>query len=390
MKTQQLTKLLNWPYGTFELPDDLVETWRNFYKRTASHKSAWDKHNHRLTSSPQYKEFFSKLLGTNVKEVIVKFKDNHFKNQTNCATRKASELSLEIITPLMKNLIGGSADLTGSNNTKTKNMEIISKKKFSGTYIHYGIREHGMVSIMNGMALHGGIKPYGGTFLVFTDYCRPSIRLAALMKLPVIYVMTHDSIGLGEDGPTHQPVEHLASLRAMPNLTVIRPSDIIETMEAWEYALESSTPTVLVLTRQNIPMLRKKNNVNIVQQGAFPIVNHEQYAATILATGSEVEIACESAAILANEKINIRVVSFPSWEIFEKQTDEDKLNILGNKPRFAIEAGVINGWEKYIPSENFIGMKTFGVSGPYKKLYEHFAITSNALAELIKEKMEKN
>jgi len=383
-------KNLNWPYGTFELPADLVETWRNFYKRTASHKSAWDKHNHQLTSSPQYEDFFSKLLATKVKEVITKFKDHHFKNQTNCATRKASELSLEIITPLMKNLIGGSADLTGSNNTKTNNMEIISKNNFTGTYIHYGVREHGMASVMNGMALHGGIKPYGGTFLVFTDYCRPSMRLAALMNLPVIYVMTHDSIGLGEDGPTHQPVEHLASLRAMPNLTVIRPSDIIETMEAWEYALESSTPTVLVLTRQNIPMLRKKNNVNIVQQGAFPIVNHEQYAATILATGSEVEIACESAAILANEKINIRVVSFPSWEIFEKQTDEDKLNILGNKPRFAIEAGVINGWERYIPSENFIGMKAFGASGPYKKLYEHFAITSNALVELIKEKMEKN
>jgi len=380
---------LNWPYEAFELPDDLVEKWRSFYKRTASKKSIWDKHNHRLTSSPQYKDFFSQSLSTKVKEVIVKFKDNHFKNQTNCATRKASELSLEIITPMIKNLIGGSADLTGSNNTKTKNMEIISKKKFSGTYIHYGIREHGMASIMNGMALHGGIRPYGGTFLVFTDYCRPSIRLAALMNLPVIYVMTHDSIGLGEDGPTHQPIEHLASLRAMPNLTVIRPSDIIETIESWEYALQSSAPTVLVLTRQNLPMLRKKNNVNIIKQGAFPIINHKQYAATILATGSEVEIACQSSVILAKEGINIRVVSFPSWEIFEKQTDEDKLNILGNKPRFAIEAGVINGWEKYIPSENFIGMKTFGASGPYKKLYEHFAITSNALVELIKEKIEK-
>jgi transketolase len=383
-------KNLNWPYGTFELPEDLVETWRNFYKRTASHKSAWEKHNHRLMSSALYEDFFSKLLTTKVKEAITKFKDHHFKNQTNCATRKASELSLEIITPLMKNLIGGSADLTGSNNTKTKNMEIISKKKFSGTYIHYGVREHGMASVMNGMALHGGIKPYGGTFLVFTDYCRPSIRLAALMNLPVIYVMTHDSIGLGEDGPTHQPIEHLASLRAMPNLTVIRPSDIIETMEAWEYALQSSGPTVLVLTRQNIPMLRKEKGINIVQQGAFPIVNHEQYTATILATGSEVEIACQSAVILANEKINIRVVSFPSWEIFEKQTDEDKLNILGNKPRFAIEAGVINGWEKYIPNKNFIGMKEFGASGPYKKLYEHFAITSKALVELIKEKIENN
>jgi len=383
-------KNLNWPYRAFEIPADLVKVWRSFYKRNTSQKSFWEKHNHQLTSSSQYKEFFSKSLAANVKEVITKFKDHHFKNQTNCASRKASELSLEIISPLMKNLIGGSADLTGSNNTKTKNMEVISKKNFTGTYIHYGIREHGMASVMNGMALHGGIKPYGGTFLVFTDYCRPSIRLAALMNLPVIYVMTHDSIGLGEDGPTHQPIEHLASLRAMPNLTVIRPSDIIETMEAWEHALQSSSPTVLVLTRQNLPMLRKKNNINIVRQGAFPIINHEQYAATILATGSEVEIACKSSEILAKEKIYVRVVSFPSWEIFEKQTDEDKLNILGNKPRFAIEAGVINGWEKYIPGENFIGMEEFGASGPYKKLYEHFAITSNALVELVKAKMEKN
>ena len=254
----------------------------------------------------------------------------------------------------------------------------ISKGNFDGSYIYYGVREHGMAAIMNGLALHGGIRPYGGTFLVFTDYCRPSIRLASIMNLPTIYVMTHDSIGLGEDGPTHQPVEHLASLRAIPNLTVIRPADIIETMEAWQHALESNSPTVLILTRQGLPMLRKNNIVNVVQHGAYPIIDYENYSATILATGSEVEIAYESSIFLSKESINVRVISFPSWEIFDKNSEEDKNKILGHKPRFAIEAGVINGWEKYIPSENFIGMHSFGASGPYKKLYKHFGITSNA------------
>ena len=235
----------------------------------------------------------------------------------------------------------------------------ISKDNFKGSYIYYGIREHGMGAIMNGLALHGGIKPYGGTFLVFTDYFRPSIRLSALMKLPVIYVMTHDSIGLGEDGPTHQPVEHLASLRAIPNLIVIRPSDILETIESWEYALTSKYPTVLVLTRQNLPMLREQDNINIVKQGGYAIIDFDKYEASILATGSEVEIAYETSKKLSEENINIRVISLPSWEIFDKKTIKEKNNILGNQPIFAIEAGIKNGWEKYVPSENFIGMKNF-------------------------------
>ena len=229
-----------------------------------------------------------------------------------------------------------------------------------------------MAAIMNGLALHGGLRPYGGTFLVFTDYCRPSIRLAALMKLPIIYVMTHDSIGLGEDGPTHQPVEHIASLRAIPNLNVIRPCDIIETIEAWEEALKSQNPTVLVLTRQNIPMLRNKiSTENSLKNGAYPIINFQNYDATILATGSEVQIACEASDTFITDDIKIRVISIPSWEFFEKQSREYKDSILGDKPKFAIEAGVINGWERYIPKENFIGMKSFGSSGPYKKLYEY-------------------
>jgi len=207
------------------------------------------------------------------------------------------------------------------------------------------------------------------------------------MSLPVIYVMTHDSIGLGEDGPTHQPVEHIASLRSIPNLTVIRPSDILETIEAWKYALESNNPTVLVLTRQNLPILRLNKDVNIVENGAYPIIDYTNYKATILATGSEVEIACESSKMLSEKNINVRVLSIPSWEIFDQKTEMERSKILGNKPLFAIEAGVINGWEKYIHKDNFIGMKSFGASGPYKELYEHFGITAKNLTEIIKKKV---
>ena len=380
---------LNWPYKPFEIPNELLMEWRNFSYKSKLIKKTWDDNNKNIILSSKYKQFFYDELSTDVIIKINEFKKFHFKDKTNCATRKASELSLEILTPLIKNLIGGSADLTGSNNTKTKNMKVINKDNFDGTYIYYGVREHGMAAIMNGLALHGGIKPYGGTFLVFTDYCRPSIRLAALMNLPVTYIMTHDSIGLGEDGPTHQPVEHIASLRAIPNLTVIRPSDIVETIEAWEYSLKSSKPNILILTRQNLPMLREKHILNGVNEGAYPIIDYKNFDATILATGSEVEIAYQSSKELSKENIKVRVISFPSWEIFEKKSSNDKAALLGNKPRFAIEAGVINGWERYIPSENFIGMRSYGASGPYKELYEHFGITKNNLIKMIKSKIRK-
>ena len=381
-------KNLNWPHESFEIPNQLLSDWRKFSNRNIGVKELWQKNNGEVTTSEIFKSYFSKLLTEKINIKIKDFKDKHFIEKTNCASRKASELSLEVFSSEVNNLIGGSADLTGSNNTKTKNMDIISKNNFDGSYIYYGVREHGMAAIMNGLALHGGIRPYGGTFLVFADYCRPSIRLAALMNLPVTYVMTHDSIGLGEDGPTHQPVEHLASLRAIPNLTVIRPCDIIETMEAWKYALESSNPVVLVLTRQNLPMLRTNSRINIVENGAFPIIDYEHYSATILATGSEVEIACESSKMLSEKKINVRVISIPSWEIFDKKSENKKSIILGNKPLFAIEAGVINGWEKYINKDNFIGMSSFGASAPYKKLYEHFGITSKNLKELIERRIK--
>ena len=379
---------LNWPYDHFEIPNNLLQSWRNFSKRNNLIKENWLHKNKQTLSSSDFKNYFSKNLDDSINEKIKKLKERHFNEKTNCATRKASELALELFNVEIKNLIGGSADLTGSNNTKTKNMSTITKDHFSGSYIYYGIREHAMAAIMNGLALHGGIRPYGGTFLVFTDYCRPAIRLAALMNLPVIYVMTHDSIGLGEDGPTHQPVEHLSSLRAIPNLTVIRPSDTMETIEAWEYSLKSRSPTVLVLTRQNLPILRNKNNVNIVEEGGYAIRDFENYVATILSTGSEVEIACEASEIFSKKNMNVRVISLPSWEIFDQKLKEEKNIILGSKPIFAIEAGVINGWEKYIDSENFIGMKSFGASGPYKKLYKHFGITADNLVDLITRKLK--
>ncbi len=380
-------KNLNWPYDNFIIPKELLVEWRNFANRNKNTKEKWIKFNNDIISSDNFKKFFSNSLPKNIDKKIDEFKTKHFGEKTNCASRKASELSLEIFTSEIENLIGGSADLTGSNNTKTKNMIPITKNNFNGSYIYYGIREHGMAGIMNGLALHGGIRPYGGTFLVFTDYCRPSIRLAALMNLPVIYVMTHDSIGLGEDGPTHQPIEHLASLRAIPNLTLIRPSDIIETIDAWKYALESRSPTILVLTRQSLPFIRENIKYDTIKKGAHAIIDYDNYDGTILASGSEVEIACECSKMLHKNKIKVRVISFPSWEIFEKNSDNEKQKILGDKAIFAIEAGVINGWEKYIPKENFVGMKSFGASGPYKELYEHFGITSEELYNLIIKKL---
>ena len=379
-------KNLKWQHKPFEIPNDLLDGWRNFYKRNNDDIDDWKKVFKKISNTLDFKNYFSFTISSETKKLIKEFKSKHFKDKTNCATRKASEKSIEILSKNIDNLIGGSADLTGSNNTKTNNMRAITKSDYSGRYIYYGIREHAMAGVMNGLSLHGGLRPYGGTFLVFADYCRPSIRLAAFMKLPVIYIMTHDSIGLGEDGPTHQPVEHLASLRAIPNLTVIRPCDIIETIEAWENALNSSSsPTILVLTRQNLPLMRGKDiKENAVQLGAYPIFDQDNYHATIFATGSEVEIAVDAAKQLANENINLRVISFPSWELFSMQPDSYKQKILGNKPRFAIEASVINGWEKFIPSQNFLGMKSFGASGPYKKLYEYFGITTDNLIKMIK------
>ena len=378
-------KKLNWDYDAFEIPDYLLQAWRNFYVRNVNQINNWKKINADVFNAKDYNNYFSDIKNKNLNKAIIDFKNKHFKENTVCATRKASELSLNLISDHLSNLIGGSADLTGSNNTKSKEMQVINADDFRGSYIHYGIREHAMAGVMNGIALHGGLKPYGGTFLVFSDYCRPSIRLSALMSIPVIYVMTHDSIGLGEDGPTHQPVEHLSALRVIPNLTIIRPCDIIETVEAWEVALDNQGPTVLVLTRQNLKINQKNmRSENLVKNGAYIIRNYENYDATILASGSEVEIACSaSEKIKQSNNLKVNVVSIPSFELFNKQDAEYKKKILGNKTIFGIEAGVINGWEKYLNSNNFVGMTTFGESGPYKELYNHFKITDENLIETI-------
>ncbi|PPR50722.1 MAG: Transketolase 1 [Alphaproteobacteria bacterium MarineAlpha5_Bin5] len=383
-------KNLNWTSKPFDIPKILLQEWRNFSSRNRKTISKWNEVNKPTLNLDNFKKLYQKNIDKELSIAIQSFKNTHNKANTSCATRKASELSLELLNKHVNNLIGGSADLTGSNNTKTKEMNTLNSTNYDGNYIYYGVREHAMAAIMNGIALHGGLRPYGGTFLVFTDYCRPSIRLAALMNLPVIYVMTHDSIGLGEDGPTHQPVEHISSLRAIPNLNVIRPCDLIETIEAWETALESNNPSVLVLTRQNLPLIKRENcSKNKVKNGAYVVINFESYVATILATGSEVEIACEASNQLEKEGMYVRVVSMPSFELFEKQTDNYIKEVLGNKLCFAIEAGVINGWEKYVKSDHFVGMHSFGASAPYKDLYKHFGISSENLVKKIKKHLNK-
>lgn len=379
---------LNWDHEEFIIPNNLISEWRGFADRNKEIKKNWSNKNKDFLNSSKFNKFFSSNLNPKLKEEIIIFKTKYANDETKYATRKASEKSLELLNENIENFIGGSADLTGSNNTKTNKMNVFNAENYQGSYVYYGIREHGMAGIMNGLALHGGIKAYGGTFLVFSDYCRPSIRLSALMKLPVVYVMTHDSIGLGEDGPTHQPVEQLAALRAIPNLNVLRPCDIIETIESWEIALESKNPTILALTRQGLPTVKRDSyEENLVLKGAYLIKDFKKYNASVFASGSEVEIALEASKKLDEKNIKLRVISFPSMELFEKQDENYKKQIIGNKPCFAVEAGVINGWEKYIEYENFIGMKSFGTSGPYKDVYKYFGITSDDICEKILKKL---
>ena len=300
------------------------------------------------------------------------------------ATRKASQLVLDAIAPVTPTLAGGSADLTHSNLTRAKGQRPVSAADFSGSYIHYGIREHAMAAAMNGIALHGGFIPYGGTFLVFSDYCRPAIRLSALMGIRVIYVMTHDSIGLGEDGPTHQPVEHLAALRAIPNVLVLRPADAVETAECWQIALEHDAgPSILCLTRQTLPALRTAEaNGNRSAGGAYVLRQPSGGRdVTLQATGSEVSIAVDAATLLAQDGIRAAIVSMPCWELFGRQPEDDQAEILGDAPCVGIEAGVRHGWDRWLGRKAaFVGMSGFGASGPAEDLYRHFGITADAVA----------
>jgi transketolase len=383
---------LDWPYPPFEIPADVYAAWQSTAARGATARVAW---NDRLAkATPAAKATLGTIDAAAMTAAIAAAKTAFLADTTKRATRAWSQLTLEHLIPALPQLIGGSADLTGSNGTRTKHHAAVSAGKFDANYINYGIREHGMAAAMNGMALHGGIVPYGGTFLVFSDYCRPSIRLSALMGVGVVYVMTHDSIGVGEDGPTHQPVEHLASLRAMPNVLVLRPADAIETAEAWEIALSNrDRPSVLALTRDAVVTVRTAANAgeNLSAKGAY--VARETSgprAVTLVATGSEVGIALEAADLLAKDGIAAAVVSMPSFELFRAQGKAYQDAVLGADteaaPVIAIEAGVQAGWHEWlVPGDRFIGMAGFGASGPAKQLYAHFGITAAAVVAAAKE-----
>ncbi|MCO6391199.1 transketolase [Aliihoeflea aestuarii] len=389
-------KALGWEYEPFVVPSDILDAWRLAGLNAAKAKKVWEE---RLGKADADKraEFERRMRGElpdGLDAAIVDYKKKLSADQPKVATRKASEMALEVINGLLPDTIGGSADLTGSNNTKTSQTKPITPTDFSGRYLHYGIREHGMAAAMNGMALHGGVIPYGGTFLVFSDYARPAMRLASLMGIRSIFVMTHDSIGLGEDGPTHQPVEQLAALRAIPNHYVFRPADVVETAECWQIALESdTTPSTLALTRQNLPTLRTDHNEdNLSSLGAYELATASAAAkVTIFASGSEVEIAMKAREILEAKGHPTRVVSVPSFELFAEQDEDYRAAILNDGSlKVAIEAGIRMGWDQLIGSDGiFVGMSSFGASGPYEKLYKHFGITPEATVAAVEAKLSK-
>ena len=381
-------KKLKWNYEPFEIPQKILKEWKDIGHKGVKEELKWKK-NYNKKKSIIGKTFSNKPIKTFEIE-----KQNIIKNLETIATRKSSEKILANLTKINNALIGGSADLSGSNNTKTKNHRIIKPGDFKGNYIHYGVREHAMCGIMNGLALHSGLIPYGGTFLIFSDYCKPSIRLSAFMKQRVIYVMSHDSIGLGEDGPTHQPIEQLSSLRSVPNLNVFRPADETETLECWQLALENlSSPSVLALTRQKLEPVRKEFiKENKCSYGAYEISRtNNNVELTIFASGSEVNLANEVSHKLATENIYSKVISVPCQELLEKQTNAYKKNILEEtKFKISIEAGVTNSWEKFIGQQGLaFGIDDFGKSAPYKDVYKHFGLTSENITKKVKEMLNK-
>ena len=373
-------KELGWPYPPFEVPDAIRDAWSKAGSRGAADFDAWTKRHDAYGKKAEFDRLMAGELPANFASTVNDLKNTIAAEAKKQATRQSSQQVLEALVPVMPELLGGSADLTGSNNTKVKSAKAIVAGAYGGNYINYGIREHGMASAMNGLALHGGVIPFGGTFLVFTDYCRPSIRLSALMQQRVVYVMTHDSIGLGEDGPTHQPVEHLAALRAIPNLLVFRPCDTMETAECWALALSAKNhPSILALTRQPLPLLRADAAVaNHCARGGYVIRPAEgTRKVTLIASGSEVEIAVAARDKLQAEGIGAAVVSLPCWELFDEQPESYRKEVLGDGVRIAIEAAGGFGWEKYLGDKGaFIGMKSFGASAPINELYKHFGITA--------------
>ena len=381
-------KALNWKTKPFDIPNKILNEWRKIGQRGEILEKKWNK------ALKRKKIKFNQTLKNNFTTVLKKEKENAIKEPKSLATRKCSEMTLNALTKQKNNLIGGSADLAGSNNTKTKNHKIIKPGDFTGDYIHYGVREHAMSGVMNGIALHSNLIPYGGTFLIFSDYCKPSIRLSALMKKRVIYVMTHDSIGLGEDGPTHQPIEQLSGLRAIPNLNVFRPADRIETIECWEHALKSSkTPSVLSLTRQNLNPVRKTySNKNLCSLGGYEVLRtNRKINLTILASGSEVNLALEVSHKLAKDKIYSKVISMPCMELFELQSKSYKNKILEEtKFKISIEAGSSDCWKKYVGDNGItFGIDEFGKSAPFKDIYKYFGLESTNIKNITKKLLKK-
>lgn len=381
---------IGWNHPAFAVPKDILAAWRVAGCRGAQAHAAWIKRTSKLDngSLARLVDPVDADVAYEIAQTITEAKKAFCSQNEPLATRVSSQKVLEKLVPIVPGLVAGSADLTGSVGTHTSDHTPVTAEDFSGSYIHYGVRQHAMAAAMNGMALHGGIVPYAGTFLVFSDYCRPAIRLSALMEQRVIYVMTHDSIGLGEDGPTHQPVEHLASLRAIPNLNVLRPADAVECAECWEIALAShKSPSVLSLTRQNLPLLRKGHTTeNFSARGGYLMRDaalRRDRDVTLIASGSEVALALEAANALIDDGLNVAVVSMPCWERFEVQSAQYRERVLGSAPRVAVEAACGLGWEKWVGDDGeFVGMTGFGASGPANELYEHFGITAQRVADV--------
>jgi len=390
-------KKLKWTSPPFTIPSQILEAWREIGKKGKSIEKKWNEVLNK--KNPKIKSELESMINNsnlhNLEKIIKEEKTKYFTAKPDMATRQCSSSAIEVISKFLPELIGGSADLSGSNNTKTNNSKIISSKNFNGNYIHYGVREHGMAATMNGLALYGGLIPYGGTFLIFSDYCKPAIRLSALMGLRVIYIFSHDSIGLGEDGPTHQPIEHLSGLRAIPNLNVFRPADINETLECWEIALKSkNNPSALALSRQKLPYVNKqlseKNKCNL---GAYDLnITSHDYKLILIASGSEVEIALEAQKMLKQENIDTKVVSMPCQELFDIQDKnyQEKILETNSCSRIVIEAGSMKGWAKYVKDKGeYVGIENFGKSAPYKQIYDHFDINTEKVIQLARKLLKK-
>ena len=389
-------KKLNWNNKPFEIPQEILDEWKNIGEKGELLEKKWQETINK--KNPHLKKKFEKTYNKNdlgdLESLIVKQKTKYFETKPDLATRQCSMVTIENISSVLPQLIGGSADLSGSNNTKTNNSKIINSKNFDGNYIHYGVREHGMAAVMNGLALYGGIIPYGGTFLIFSDYCKPSIRLSALMGLKVIYIFSHDSIGLGEDGPTHQPIEQLTGLRAIPNLNVFRPADINETLECWEIALRSkNTPSAIALSRQKVPYINPKNSKeNKSEKGAYVVnVTSHESNITLVASGTEVELALKVQKKLKENNIHSKVVSMPCMELFDQQTEDYKRDILEEDSLIVtLEAGSIMSWQKYIKNKGVnLGINQFGESAPYKEVYNHFDLTEEKIINIIQKKLRE-